>query len=456
MENGGFPPGVFRLCDHPSSIFHPRLMNFLSPTDKQARLFWAALTGLAVALIIALIVGAVWGLGQVLNKLSPVVWPLAVAGVLAYLLDPVVDFFERRRVPRPRAILLVFLIGLFIVLALFGSVVPQVVVQTGQLSRQLPEFAAKTEKRVEYWATHPPAWLRRLSPGAPTPAPIAVTDTNAPATDDSVAVTNSNKITATNTPTATAPTGDTASLLKQWLGGGQVAGIADWLKSVAPKVGTWMFGQVTKAAGLFGVVAGLALIPIYLFYLLLEKRAITDNWTTYLPVRDSNFKEELVFVLRSINDYLIAFFRGQVLVALCDGVLYGIGFALIGLPYAFLIGVLAMVLTIIPFLGAIVTCGAALLIALVSFGDWQHPLLVLGVFAVVQGIEGYVLQPKIIGDRVGLHPMVIIIAIMTGTTLLGGILGGLLAIPLAAVLRVVLARYVWRKVELSPVVLDVK
>jgi predicted PurR-regulated permease PerM len=429
-------------------------MNLPPPTDKQARLFWAALTGLAAALIIALIVGAVWGLGQVLNKLSPVVWPLAVAGVLAYLLDPVVDFFERRRVPRPRAILLVFLIGLFIVLAVFGSVVPQVVVQTSQLSRQLPEFAAKTEKRVEYWATHPPGWLRRLSPGEAAPAPIAVADTNSPATEVSVAITNT--LTITNTLAATAPTGNTASLLKQWLGGGQVAGIADWLKSVAPKVGTWMFGQVTKAAGLFGVIAGLALIPIYLFYLLLEKRAITDNWTTYLPVRDSNFKEELVFVLRSINDYLIAFFRGQVLVALCDGVLYGIGFALIGLPYAFLIGVLAMVLTIIPFLGAIVTCGAALLIALVSFGDWQHPLLVLGVFAVVQGIEGYVLQPKIIGDRVGLHPMVIIIAIMTGTTLLGGILGGLLAIPLAAVLRVVLARYVWRKVEPSPVVLEVK
>jgi predicted PurR-regulated permease PerM len=104
-------------------------------------------------------------------------------------------------------------------------------------------------------------------------------------------------------------------------------------------------------------------------------------------------------------------------------------------------------LTIIPFLGAIVTCGSALLIALVVFADWQHPLLVLAVFAVVQGIEGYVLQPKIIGNRVGLHPMIIIIAIMTGTTLLGGFLGGLLAIPLAAVLRVLLARYVWKKPE---------
>lgn len=412
-------------------------MNVLPPTPQQSRLFWAALTGLAVALILGLLVGMIWGMGQVLDKLSPVIWPVAVAGVLAYLLDPVVDFFERRRVPRPRAILLVFLIGLFLVLAVFSSVVPQVVVQTHQLGTQLPEFAAKTENRLEAWATHPPSWLIRFFPAEFTPVSPEGSNTNSPALTDPG--------TSSNPAAATPVTGDTASLLKQWLGADPVETITGWLKNIVPKVGTWMFGQVAKAAGLFGVIAGLALIPIYLFYLLLEKRAIIANWTTYLPVRDSDFKEELVFVLQSINDYLIAFFRGQVLVAICDGVLYGVGFALIGLPYAFLIGAVAMVLTIIPFLGAIVTCGAALLIALVTFGDWQHPLLVLGVFAVVQGIEGYVLQPKIIGDRVGLHPMVIIIAIMTGTTMLGGVLGGLLAIPLAAVLRVVLARYVWRK-----------
>jgi predicted PurR-regulated permease PerM len=210
-------------------------------------------------------------------------------------------------------------------------------------------------------------------------------------------------------------------------------------------IGAWLGNQVSRLTGFFGIVAGLALIPIYLFYFLQEKRAITDNWTSYLPMGDSRFKEELVFVLRSINDYLIAFFRGQVLVAMCDGILYGIGFALIGLPYAVLIGALAMVLTIIPFLGAIVTCGSALLIALVASGSWQQPALVALVFAIVQGIEGYVLQPKIIGDRVGLHPMVIIIALMVGTTLLGGILGGILAIPLAAALRVIMFRYLWKQ-----------
>jgi predicted PurR-regulated permease PerM len=197
-------------------------------------------------------------------------------------------------------------------------------------------------------------------------------------------------------------------------------------------------------ASWFGVLAGLLLIPVYAFYLLLEKRGIRRNWTNYLPVANSSAKDELVFVLSSINDCLISFFRGQVLVAICDGVLYTIGFFVIGLPYAFLLGGMAIVLTMVPFLGAIITCVAAIIIALVQFGDWLHPALVLGVFGVVQLLEGLVISPKIMGGRVGLHPLTIIVAVMVGTTLMGGILGGILAIPLTATLRAVMFRYVWR------------
>ena len=82
---------------------------------------------------------------------------------------------------------------------------------------------------------------------------------------------------------------------------------------------------------------------------------------------------------------------------------------------------------------------------MIQFGDWWHPLLVLAVFGGVQMAEGLVISPKIIGDRVGLHPLAIIIAVMVGTTLLGGILGGVLAIPLTAALRAVMYRYVWKR-----------
>ena len=441
----------------------------LPPSDKQARVLWAALTGLALATIIALIVGLVWGLGRVLNVLGPVIWPLAIAGVLAYLLDPVVDFFERHRVPRTRAIALVFALALLLVAGLFGSLVPQVVVELKQLGGDIPGYAAKVQIKAQNWVTNPPANFNRLlgafpghanDPATNPPPVLDPSSTNQPASASPPAVTNAllliqvvggdtNQFLLTVPASGQPASGAGGSYLDSMLTLDNVKTATSFASRAFSTAGTWLLGQAARVTSLFGllfgVLAGLALVPIYLFYFLLEKRGIERNWTTYLPVQDSEFKEELVFVLRAINDYLIAFFRGQVLVAICDGICYTIGFLLIGLPYAVLLGVVATCLTIIPFIGAFVTLAMALVISLVQFGDWQHPALVLAVFAVVQAIEGLVVQPKIMGDRVGLHPVVIIIALMVGTTLLGGLLGGILAIPLAAALRVVMARYVWKQ-----------
>jgi predicted PurR-regulated permease PerM len=440
------------------------------PSKQQARIIWAALTGLAIAAILSLLVALVWGLGRVLAVFGPVVWPLAIAGVLAYLLDPVVDWFERRRVPRARAVMLVFVLALLLVAGVLGSVVPQVVVELKQLGSDIPGYAQTIHLKVNNWIKHPPAIFSQLLGGfSATNAPAAVTETNTVPDPISAPETNAPAATATNValliqvlggdtnrllltvPTAPQPApGDTgAPFLNSLLTMDNVKTATSFVSKAASSVGSWLVGQAGKVTSLFGVLfgilAGLALVPIYLFYFLLEKRGIQATWTDYLPVQDSRFKEELVFVLGAINDYLIAFFRGQVLVAMCDGVLYTVGFLVIGLPYAVLIGVVATCLTIIPFIGAFVTVALALVVALVQFGDWQHPAMVLGVFAVVQSLEGFVIQPKIMGDRVGLHPVVIIIALMAGTTLLGGLLGGILAIPLAAALRVVMFRYIWRQ-----------
>lgn len=105
----------------------------------------------------------------------------------------------------------------------------------------------------------------------------------------------------------------------------------------------------------------------------------------------------------------------------------------------------AGLLSIVPFLGVAISIIPAVILAAVQFGDWLHPLLVIGLFALVQFLEGFVISPKIMGDRVGLHPLTIIIAVMVGTTLLGGITGGILAIPLTAALRVLMFRYIWRR-----------
>ena len=401
-------------------------MSLPPPSARQAKVIWLALSGLAIAVLVSLIVGLVWGLGIVVRILSPVLWPLAVAGVLAYLLDPVVDFFERGKMSRPRAIVTVFLLALLLLGLFFGSIVPQLVTETRDLAAKIPHYTSNAQQRVEDWITHPPELIRKFiermkGNQPPTPAPTTTqTTTNGVSTNAPGPETISSPpppASATNAPPL--------------LGGGFDN---QTLRTASGWVASW-----------FGILAGVALVPVYTFYFLFEKRGISSNWTGYLPVADSRFKEELVFVLNSINNYLIAFFRGQVLVAICDGVLYGIGFLLIGLPYALLIGVAAIALTIIPFLGAITICVISLIIAAVTFGDWQHPLLVLVVFGVVQGLEGVIISPRIMGDRVGLHPVTIIIAVMVGTTLLGGLLGGILAIPLTAALRVVMFRYVWKR-----------
>ena len=471
-------------------------MNFPPPTAFQARLIWAAATGLAAAALAGLVVALIWGLGQVLGILAPVLWPLAAAGVIAYLLDPVVDYLEQRRVPRTRAILFVFVLALLLVAAVIGSVVPRVVVETRELAQKVPVYATRLQQRVESWINDPPRLVRSLLRFMPSRAGTNdVTTTNALPPDATGLVTNVTPQTrvatgavssvpvpamargdavetnglrvwspgatdgpppATNdTATATAASGPQAARLEDFIELARSWGIeldpklftsaTGWVTGVVQKVGSWVFGQVGRVASWFGMLVGLFLIPVYAFYFLLEKRGIKSKWAEYLPLTRSHLKDELAFVIGAINDYLIAFFRGQVLVAICDGVLYAIGFSLIGLPYAVLLGVVATALTLIPYIGAAITFATALVLAFVQYTDWLHPLMALGVYVIVQLLEGFVIQPKILGERVGLHPLTIIIAVITGTTLLGGILGGILAIPLTAALRVLMFRYVWRR-----------
>lgn len=408
-------------------------MPFPPPTPKQARAIWFAVTTLAVAVCVALLAGLLWGLGKVLNLFSPVLWPLAVAGVLACVLDPVVDFLERRRLSRMRAILVTFLSGLVIVAAFFWAITPRLVDEAGQLLAKVPVYTQQVQATVKHWMDEPPKqirwFFRRSELFLPAATNAAVANITAPA--------------STNAPPphAGGATPDTPEAWQQKF----IESATGWATAILPEVPNWIGKRLMELTSIFGFLVGLGLIPVYTFYFLQEKRGIQSKWADYLPVQDSRFKDELVFVLKSIQDYLVAFFRGQVLVATCDAVLYTIGFFAIGLNYAFLLGAMAQVLTLVPFVGAMIICVASVVLAAVQFQDLLHPLLALGVFGLVQAMEGLVISPKIMGDRVGLHPLTILVAVMTGTTLLGGLLGGILAIPLTAALRVVMFRYIWKK-----------
>jgi predicted PurR-regulated permease PerM len=410
-------------------------MDFPPPTPRQARILWCALTALAVGVVLALAGLLCWGAAWLVGRLSSVLLPLAVAGILAYLLDPLVGIFqEKLSIPRMRSILLVFFLAVMLVLILLATVVPRLIVETNALIRRLPDHVETLRDKLD-----------RFMQGAPLGVRVDELWNLAAHRTNASVVTNLPAGTLTNAVPPRSPRQTPAATWQTDLSRRAVA----WMADVLPRIGQWFLEQLSRVASWAGLVAGFALVPVYLFYFLLEKRGIQSHWTNYLPIQESKLKEEVVFVLTAINDCLIVFFRGQVLVALCSGTLLTVGFLALGLRYAVLIGALAGLLGIVPYLGVMLSIVPAVILAILQFGDWWHPLLVVLIFALVQSLEGLVISPRIIGGRVGLHPLTVIIAVMTGTTLLGGILGGVLAIPLTAALRTLMFRYVWKKTPAS-------
>src|SRR5258705_8015904 len=137
-------------------------MTFPPPTERQARLIWVAMPGLAIALIVSLGVALVWALGQIIHSLSPVIWPLAVAGVIACLLDPLVDWLQARGRSRRTSIATVFALAFLLLVGFFASVVPQLVDETRQLATTIPYYTSRVQKKVQEWATKPPAIVQEL------------------------------------------------------------------------------------------------------------------------------------------------------------------------------------------------------------------------------------------------------------------------------------------------------
>jgi len=367
------------------------------PTPFQQRTFWAALTALAIAAIGALVVGALWLLGFVLSYLQPLLVPVAVAAILAYLLDPVVEWLVRRGIARTRAVLLVFLFALLALAGIGIWVLPQLYRQSVQLATDIPKFvetasAKGTDIMQKYqtqYSDHP--------------------------------------------------------LVKE-----AIQQVENWANSQLPglpdRIYTFAKRSVEGFLGAFGFALGLIVVPVYLFFFLRDAATISRRWSDYLPLRNSEFKNEVVSVLTEINRYLIAFFRGQILVTMTDGAILGLVLLWpIHLNFALLIGLMVAMLQLIPYMGILICWIPAVLIAITQFGDWQHPVMVSVAFLVVSNLDGFFIAPRIVGDAVGLHPVTIIVSVFLWTLVFGGLLGALLAVPLTATLKVLLKRYVWER-----------
>ena len=437
------------------------------PTPWQKKTLWAALSALAVVVIGSIAVGLIWLTSRVLGFLQPILIPFAVAGVMAYLLDPVVSKLVAWGASRKRAVLYVFAVVSIGLAGILLWLVPAVSHQSVQLARKTPKLTEDARQLLEKLARDVqqryPAFIpkfpgheggdagsadsRSPEPTNTAPAPAARAE---PSVDAAPVADAATKNAAAQASTAEAADSDPLVSIQQFLSG-------DSLRKALPTViqKTWNFvrSSVGGFLGVFGFLLSLVIVPIYLYYLLVESRNISESWGDYVPLRASHFKDEVVETLEEINGYLIAFFRGQLLVSLINGAATGMGLVIVGLDFGLLLGLLLCVLGLIPYLGILLCWIPAVLIAALH-GDpwflqgaawWAFPLIVTGIFVAVQQVDGIFLTPKIVGESVGLHPMTVIASVFVWSLLMGGLLGAILAVPMTATIKVLLKRYIWER-----------
>lgn len=317
-----------------------------------------------------------------LYLLAPVLFPFLVAAALAYLGDPLVDMLERRKLSRSFSVVVVFcglFLGLFVVIAF---VVPALQQELVGLLKKLPAYIDWLQGTVLPWLQ----------------------------TQFSIEI----------------PAWDLGSL-KQALS-------SHW-QSVGGLAAGLMESVSRSGLALLAWVANLVLIPVLTFYLLRDWDLLVARLHELVPRRS---EQATVRLAKDCDEVLGAFMHGQLLVMLALGTVYSLGLWLAGLEMAFLIGMLAGMVSFVPYLGFILGMLVAGVAALMQFQDAIHLFYVLLVFGFGQMLESFLLTPYLLGDRIGLHPVAVIFAVMAGGQLFGFV-GVLLALPAAAVIMVLLS-----------------
>jgi predicted PurR-regulated permease PerM len=215
-----------------------------------------------------------------------------------------------------------------------------------------------------------------------------------------------------------------------------------------------VYSAVGPVGQAFGFLLGFGFVPIYVYYFLADQDNISNNWHELVPLRRSRLRDEVVSVITEINTSLVSYFRGQIIVAACNGVLTIIGLSMIIPKYSLVLGIITGALSIVPFLGIVCSIIPALLLAFLSAGDdttlqWLRPVFVVAVFTVVQMMESMFITPRVQSHSTGLHPLAIIIGILFWSMLLPGLLGPIVAVPLTCAAVVLLRRYVWQETKLE-------
>ena len=313
--------------------------------------------------------------------LAPILTPFVISAVLAYIGDPLVDWLELKKLPRTAAVSVVF-VGL----TLFASIVLLVLIPL--IENQIIVLINKVPVYAE--------WIQ---------------NTILPVINEKLGKAKVNLDLNTLQD----------SLKANWQSAGGI--VAQVLASIT-----------RSGLALFSGIASITLVFIVTFYLLRDWDHLIEGIRQLLP----RSNEKLVSNLAKQSDQVLgAFFRGQLLVVLALTIVYSIGLSIVGLELAILIGLLAGLVSFVPYLGFIIGVVVAGIAAIMQFNDVTYVFYILIVFGVGQALEGMVLTPILVGDKIGLHPVAVIFAILAGGQLFG-FFGILCALPVAAVLAVII------------------
>ena len=319
--------------------------------------------------------------GGLLYLLGPILSPFLAGALLAYLTDPLADKLEDMGASRTTAVIVVFSFISLVFVLLLVLLLPKLSHQIGVMIAQIPQVIGLVEQQL----------LPNLQ------ALLGEQGTSLDLNFIKPIITNN------------------------W----QQTG--DFLRDI--------ISQVTKSGlAVAGWLANLLLVPVVLFYLLRDWDIMMAKIGRLLP---RNVEPKVRLWANECDEVLGAFIKGQLMVMICLGAVYAIGLMIVGLDLALLLGMLAGLASIVPYMGFIVGIVAAGVAAFIQFGDPLVLVWVGVVFGVGQALEGMVLTPLLVGDRIGLHPVAVIFAIMAGGQLFGFV-GILIALPVAAVIMVLL------------------
>ena len=326
-----------------------------------------------------------------LHFLSEIMLPFVAGMAIAYFLDPVADWLEQKKITRTLAAVLILFSFFVLAAAILMMLFPL-------LQRQIVELFAILPEAIETLRLETLPWLMNIFADLP------------PDTLNNI-----------------------RSAAKEFAGGG-----LQWVSKFASNL-------LSSGMAFFNLLSLIIITPVVAFYLLRDWDLITHKIDSWLPRRVApTIREQL----SAINQTLAAFVRGQLYVCLALGIIYGGSLTIFGLNSGLLLGLVAGLISFIPYFGAAVGLAAGLLIAFFQFSEWMPLLVVASIFIIGQTIESYILTPRLVGEGIGLHPVWIIFALLAGGSLFG-FTGVLLAVPIAAIIGV-LSRFLISQYLNSP------